>query len=71
MSKQNMGSSIDDFLKEEGIFDGAQAQAVKELVTWQLGEAMKQKKISKDEMATMLHTSRSQNSRPPKAHRAG
>ena len=38
MSKQKMGSGIDDFLKEEGIFDGAQARAVKELVTWQLGE---------------------------------
>lgn len=31
MSKQNMGSSIDDFLKEEGIFEDAQAQAVKEV----------------------------------------
>lgn len=29
MSKKNMGSSIDDFLKEEGIFDEAQGQAVK------------------------------------------
>lgn len=37
MSKQNMGSSIDDFLKEEGIFEDAQAQAVKEVVAWQRG----------------------------------
>jgi antitoxin HicB len=36
-----MGSSIDDFLKEEGIFEEAQAQAVKEVVAWQLAEAMK------------------------------
>ena len=36
MSKKNMGSSIDDFLKEEGIFEEAQAQAVKEVVAWQL-----------------------------------
>jgi antitoxin HicB len=27
-----MGSSIDDFLKEEGIFEEAQAQAIKEVV---------------------------------------
>ena len=47
MSKKHMGSSIDDFLKEEGIFEAAQAQAVKEVVAWQLGEAMKKKKISK------------------------
>jgi len=30
-----MGSSIDDFLKQEGIFEEAQAQAVKEVVAWQ------------------------------------
>ena len=45
MSKKHMGSSIDDFLKEEGIFEEAQAQAVKEVVAWQLAEAMKKKKI--------------------------
>jgi antitoxin HicB len=60
MSKKNMGSSIDDFLKEEGIFEEAQAQAVKEVVAWQLAEAMKEKKISKNRMATLLKTSRTQ-----------
>ena len=60
MSKRHLGSSIDDFLKEEGIFEEAQAQAVKELVAWQLGEAMKRKKISKARMAALLKTSRSQ-----------
>src|SRR5674476_494001 len=34
MSKKHMGSSIDDFLKEEGIFEEAQAQAVKEAVSY-------------------------------------
>jgi hypothetical protein len=43
-----MGGSIDDFLKEEGIFEEAQAQAVKEVVAWQLDEAMKKRKISKN-----------------------
>ena len=60
MSKKHMGSSIDDFLKEEGIFEEAQAQAVKEVVAWQLAEAMKKKKISKNKMATLLKTSRTQ-----------
>ncbi len=60
MSKQHMGSSIDHFLKEEGIFEEAQAQAVKEVVAWQLAEAMKKKKISKNRMATLLQTSRTQ-----------
>jgi antitoxin HicB len=60
MSKKNMGSSIEDFLKEEGIFEEAQAQAVKEVVAWQLEKAMKKKKISKNKMATLLKTSRTQ-----------
>ena len=58
MSKKHLGSSIDDFLKEEGIFEEAQAQAIKEVVAWQLGQAMKKKKISKSRMAALLKTSR-------------
>ncbi len=60
MSKKHMGSSIDDFLKQEGIFEEAQAQAVKEVVAWQLAEEMKKKRISKARMATLLKTSRTQ-----------
>ena len=40
--------------------DDAQAQAVKEVVAWQLAGAMKKKKISKNKMATLLKTSRTQ-----------
>ena len=53
MSKKHMGSSIDEFLREEGIFEEAQAQAVKEVVAWQLAQAMKKKKISKSRMAAL------------------
>jgi antitoxin HicB len=60
MSKKNMGSSIDEFLKKENIFDEAQAQAIKKVVAWQLAKAMKKKKISKARMAVLLKTSRSQ-----------
>ena len=60
MSKKHIGSSIDDFLKEEGIFEEAQAQAVKEVVAWQLAEAMKKQKISKNKLAKLLKTSRTQ-----------
>ena len=60
MSKKHMGSSIDNFLKEEGIFEEAEALAVKEVVAWQLAEAMKERKISKNRMATLLKTSRTQ-----------
>jgi antitoxin HicB len=60
MNKRHVGSSIDDFLKNEGIFEESQAQAVKEVVAWQLANAMKKKNISKKKMATLLKTSRTQ-----------
>lgn len=60
MTKRHLGSSIDDFLKEEGIFEETQAQAIKEVIAWQLAEAMKQQKISKRRMAALLKTSRTQ-----------
>jgi antitoxin HicB len=60
MSRKNLGSSIDGFLKGERIFEEAQAQAIKEVVAWQLAKAMKKKKISKARMAALLKTSRSQ-----------
>ncbi|MGO9094305.1 MAG: Fis family transcriptional regulator [Bryobacteraceae bacterium] len=60
MSRKHMGSSVDDFLKEEGIFEEAQARAIKEVVAWQLAEAMKEQKISKNRMASLLKTSRTQ-----------
>lgn len=60
MSKMHMRSSVDDFLNSEGIFEQAQAQAVKEVVAWQLGEAMKDKKTSRNKVATLLKASRTQ-----------
>src|SRR2546430_5080094 len=41
------GSSLDDFLKEEGIYDEVVAQVDKEVIAWQLQQAMKKKKITK------------------------
>jgi predicted XRE-type DNA-binding protein len=61
--KKSVGSSLDDFLKEEGIFEEAQAQAIKEVIAWQLAEAMKKKNISRRRMATLLKTSRTQVNR--------
>jgi antitoxin HicB len=60
VSKKHIGSSLDDFLKEEGIYEEAQAKAIKEVVAWQLAAAMKKKNISKVRMAALLKTSRTQ-----------
>jgi antitoxin HicB len=61
--KASAGSRLDDFLKEEGLFEETQAQAIKEVVAWQLAEAMKKKNISRRRMATLLKTSRTQVNR--------
>jgi hypothetical protein len=60
MSKKHHGSSLDDFLKDEGVFEETQALAVKEVVVWQLIEAMQQRSLTKTQLAIMLKTSRSQ-----------
>jgi antitoxin HicB len=57
---RHKGSSIDNFLKEEGVFEEFQARAVKEVIAWQLAEAMKKRKLSKRRLAAMMHTSRTQ-----------
>lgn len=63
MSRKHMGSSIDDFLKQEGILEETQTLAIKEVVAWQLAQAMKKRKISKSRMALLLKTSRTQVNR--------
>lgn len=60
MSRKHVGSKLDDFLKDEGIYEETQAKALKEVVAWQLAEAMKKKRISKARMALLLKTSRTQ-----------
>lgn len=57
---KHIGSNLDDFLKDEGIYEETQALAIKEVVVWQLTEAMAKQSLTKARLATMLKTSRSQ-----------
>ena len=57
------GSSLDDFLKEEAVLGEFRAVAVKEVIAWQIQEAMKEKKISKNKMDELMKTSRTQPDR--------
>lgn len=54
------GSTFDSFLEEEGLLEEATAKAIKRVMSWQLQQAMKQRKVSKAALAKLLHTSRSQ-----------
>jgi antitoxin HicB len=57
--KGRIGSAFDDFLKEEGIFEEVQAGALKKVVAYQLGEAMRAQNLTKVAMAKRMKTSRS------------
>ena len=58
-AKGRIGSAFDDFLKDEDIFEEVQAGALKKVVAYQLGEAMKDQKLTKVAMAKRMNTSRS------------
>jgi len=60
MKKRNkhIGSSLEDFLKEEGVLEETRAVALKETLAWQVQLAMEKDKINKVEMARRMNTSR-------------
>ena len=52
------GSSFDDFLKEEGIFEEVTATAMKRVLAWQISQLMKKQRVTKSTMAKRMRTSR-------------
>lgn len=57
---KHRGSSLDEFLAQEGVLEEFQARAVKEVVAWQLAEAMRAQGLSKKKLAEQMGTSRTQ-----------
>lgn len=53
------GSSFDDFLEKEDMYDEVNAGAVKKLLVWQISRALDETGISKTELAARMKTSRS------------
>ena len=58
--KGRIGSSFDDFLKEEGIYEEVTARAIKRVLARQLDALMQDQKITKSALAKRMHTSRAQ-----------
>lgn len=54
------GSSFDDFLQEEGLYEEVSAIAIKRVLARQLQLEMKRQNLSKTEMAKQMQTSRAQ-----------
>ena len=60
LKNPHLGTSLDDFLEEEGILEEATARSIKKTLVWQLTEAMQRNGYSKAAMAKAMNTSRSQ-----------
>jgi predicted XRE-type DNA-binding protein len=58
MKKNNIGSSLDSLLREEGIYEEVTATAIKRVLARQVEAAMQEKQFTKAEMARKMHTSR-------------
>jgi len=58
--KGRIGSSLDEFLKEDGVYEDVTARAIKRVLARQLGDLMKREHISKTELAARMKTSRAQ-----------
>lgn len=58
MKKENIGSSFDSWLREEGIYEDTTSAAIKRVLARQVEAAMKEQSLSKAEMAKRMHTSR-------------
>ncbi|WP_299433402.1 helix-turn-helix domain-containing protein [uncultured Meiothermus sp.] len=57
MSKR-FGSSLDDFLAEEGILGDVEAVATKRVLVFQINQELKRQNITKSSLAAQMNTSR-------------
>ena len=58
MNEKHLGSSLDDFLAEEGQLAEAEAVASKRVLAFQIAQLMAEQQLSKAEMARRMSTSR-------------
>jgi len=58
VTKKNVGASFDSWLREEGIYEEVAATAIKRVLARQVEAAMKERQVSKAEMARRMRTSR-------------
>lgn len=56
-------TTLDQFLEDVGKLEEFEAVAIKEVLAWQIAEAMKAQNLSRKRLAERMNTSRSQVSR--------
>jgi antitoxin HicB len=58
--KGRIGSTFDEFLKDEGIYEEVTARAIKRVLARQLSGLMQKQGLTKSELARRMQTSRAQ-----------
>lgn len=58
MKKMHIGSNFDDFLQQDGLLAECEAGALRRVVTWQIEQEMKRRRISRAKLASRMKTSR-------------
>lgn len=58
MDQKHLGSSFEDFLREEGTLEATTNRAIKRVLARQLRQLMDEHRLSKSEMARRMRTSR-------------
>jgi DNA-binding phage protein len=61
------GTTLDEFLAEDGVREATKAEAVTRVVAWQLAQEMERQGMTKAVLAERMHTSRAQLDRVLKA----
>ncbi len=57
MNRKHIGSDLDDFLKQENLLAECEAGALQRVVTWQLAQEMKRRRITRAKLASRMKTS--------------
>jgi predicted XRE-type DNA-binding protein len=59
MNGTHLGGDFDDFLRDEGILDQAEAIATKRVIAYQIALEMRRRAMTRTELARRMDTSRS------------
>lgn len=55
----SVGSSLDEFLHEQNLYEGAEQEAIKRVLSFQIEKAMGELNLTKSALASQMGTSRS------------
>lgn len=59
VDKKRIGGDFDDYLRDEGILEDAEAVATKRVIAFQIAQEMERTHVSHSELARRMKTSRS------------